>query len=69
MEHNLKTCGVCSKPFEEKQFVYEVKLDNGKIILSHGFPCTEGVKIYRKITGDDWWIRRKYILNSEKEGA
>jgi hypothetical protein len=53
-------CEVCGQPFQKGQDVYEVKLDNGKIILSHGYPCCGKVEIKRlPIKEGDWWIRRK----------
>jgi len=56
-------CEVCGQPFTEGQYVYEIKLDDGKIIVSHGYPCCDKVKIERvPLKGDDWWIRARALV-------
>jgi hypothetical protein len=56
----MAKCEVCGRSFKEGDYVYEIKLDDGKIILSHGYPCCEKVQIKRiPLKAGDWWIRRK----------
>jgi len=58
-------CIACGKPFELNHYVYQVKLDDGAIALSHGYPCTDAVAEMIKrpapIEKPDWWIRRLYV--------
>ena len=59
-------CEVCGEPFKKDQYVYEIKLDDGTIIKSHGYPCCDRVQIKRiPLKANDWWIRQKttYQLN------
>jgi hypothetical protein len=51
-------CDMCGYPIKG-QYVYEVKLDDGKIVLSHGGHCLQKWKINRiPIQPPDWWVRQ-----------
>jgi hypothetical protein len=53
-------CVACNQPIRKDQYLYKVKLDDGKIVFSHGYPCIEQFKIDRPkpITTPDWWVQR-----------
>jgi len=50
-------CEACGEPIKG-QYVYEVKLDDGKIVKSHGGSCLAKWEIKRlPIKPPDWWVR------------
>jgi len=50
-------CEACGEPIRG-QYVYEVKLDDGKIVLSHGGSCLDKWSIKRvPVKAPDWWVR------------
>lgn len=60
-------CEVCGRKFKKGDYIYEIKLDNEKIILSHGYPCCDRVQIKRlPVENGDWWIRRRETFIGEK---
>lgn len=61
----MKICKVCGKPISPNQNLYEVKLDNGEIVYSHGMPCIDrhNIKRPKPILSPDWWVRQ--IPNEE----
>ena len=62
-------CEVCNQPIRG-QYLYEVKLDDGQIVVSHGNGCLDKLaeKIKRipmksdplvtAVEGSDWWVRK-----------
>lgn len=55
----MKICAICGNSITKDQNLYEVKLDNGKIVYSHGMPCIDKHNIQRPkpILSPDWWVR------------
>ena len=63
----MKSCAACGNPITKEQYLYEVKLDNGKIVYSHSYPCLEKHHIDRPkpILLPDWWVRQVPNVESE----
>ena len=64
------TCASCTRPFLIGQYVYEVKLDSGSIVRSHGGHCQEDLshRINRiPLKVPDWWVRKLGIVKLVEE--
>jgi hypothetical protein len=61
-------CDACNQPIEKDQFAYEIKLDDGSIKHSHGYPCCYKFEVKRvPIIQPDWWIRQIHNPAEDEE--
>ncbi len=53
-----EVCFFCKKNFKDDEYVYAIKLDDGTVVLSHGYPCCDKANIRRlPVNPPDWWIK------------
>ena len=54
-------CATCGSPVRQGDYVYQIKLDDGSIVETHGGGCIPSGKIGKHrlpLVKPDWWIRQ-----------
>lgn len=62
---SIITCYNCGKRFEGGQYVYQVKLNDGGVKYSHGYPCIDLTPISEErlsMRDGDWWAKTVGIV-------